>query len=186
MIHFFGIPVDTLTRILLVITAVIVASVLLLALSNVLFVKIGVRNIFRRRTQMALIALALMLSTMLLSCVLAVGDVMTATVQSVAVYNWGNIDELIKGEYGPLGTYSEQIYYHLVEQSRDTSDIASVGAALQEDNLLVADQTSRQVRSAVTALAVLPGSERGFGGMQDVSTKQYLSIASLQPDQVYR
>jgi len=185
MIQFFGIPVDTLTTVLLVITAVIVAGVLMLALSNVLFFKIGVRNIFRRRTQMALITFALMLSTMLLSCILAVGDVMTATVQSVAVYNWGNIDELIEGGRGPLGTYPEQIYYRLVEQSRDASTITSVGAALQEDNLLVADQTSRQVRSTVTALAVLPDSERGFGGMQDVSTKQYLSIASLQPDQVY-
>ncbi|HEY4034028.1 MAG TPA: ABC transporter permease, partial [Ktedonobacteraceae bacterium] len=185
MIQFFGIPLDALTRILVVITAVIVAGILLLAVSNVLFFKIGVRNIFRRRTQMALIACALMLSTMLLSCVLAVGDVMTATVQSVAIYNWGNIDELIGGGYGPLGTYSEQIYYHLVEQSRNVSNIASVGAALQEDNLLVADQTSRQVRSTVTALAVLPDSERGFGGMQDISTKQYLSIAGLKSDQVY-
>ncbi len=185
MIQFFGIPVDTMATVLLVIAAFIVAGVLMLALSNMLFFKIGVRNIFRRRTQMALITFALMLSTMLLSCVLAVGDVMTATVQSVAVYNWGNIDELIEGGRGPLGTYPEQIYYRLVEQSRDASTITSVGAALQEDNLLVADQTSRQVRSTVTALAVLPDSERGFGGMQDVSTKQYLSISSLQPDQVY-
>src|SRR2546429_3122486 len=130
MIQFFGVSVDTLTRVLVLITAVIVAGILLLALSNVLFFKIGVRNIFRRRTQMALIALALMLSTMLLSCVLAVGDVMTATVQSVAVYKWGNIDELIKGGRGPLCTYSEQNYYHLVGQSRDTSDIANVCAAL--------------------------------------------------------
>src|SRR5260370_12005390 len=185
MIQFFGIPVDTMTTVLLVVTAVIVAGVLMLAMSNVLFFKIGVRNIFRRRTQMALITFALMLSTMLLSCILAVGDVMTASVESVAVYNWGNIDELIEGGRGPLGTYPEQIYYRLVEQSRDASTITSVGAALQEDNLLAADQTSRQVRSTVTALAVLPDSERGFGGMQDVSTKQYLSIASLQPDQVY-
>src|SRR5258708_36684693 len=108
MIQFFGIPVDTLTTVLLVITAVIVAGVLMLALSNVLFFKLGVPNIFRRRTQLALITFALMLSTMLLSCILAVGDVMSATVQRVAVYKWGNFNALNELSRRPLRSYPEQ------------------------------------------------------------------------------
>ncbi len=185
MTQLFGIPIDTLTLFLVIITGVIIGVVVLLALFNAIFFKIGVRNIPRRRMQMVLIVFALMLSTTLLASVLATGDVLTATVQSVAVYNWGGVDELMEGGRGPLGLFRDQVYYSLVNRARNDPDIMAVGAALQEHDLLVADQTSRQVRSAVTALAVIPGSEKGFGGMQNAATNETLSIAALKPDQVY-
>src|SRR5271157_1929583 len=96
MTQLFGIPLDTLSNVLLIITLVIVGVVVLLALTNVIFFKIGVRNIPRRRLQMVLIVFALMLSTTLLSSVLATGNIITATVQSVAVYNLGNVDEIVE------------------------------------------------------------------------------------------
>ncbi len=185
MIQFFGISIDTLTTFLLVVTCVIVVGVLLLALANSIFFKIGVRNIYRRRSQMILIVFALMLSTTLLSSVLATGDVMTSAVQSVAVYNWGNIDELIEGGRAPIGLYSVRIYNSIRSHLAATPDIHAVAAALREQNLLVADQTSRQVRSSVTALGVLPDSELGFGGLQDVRTKQNRLVKSLPADGIY-
>jgi putative ABC transport system permease protein len=185
MIQFFGIPIDNLTTILLVVTGCIIGGVLLLALANKIFFKIGVRNIGRRRVQMGLIIFALMLSTTLLSGVLATGDILTSTVQSVAVYNWGDIDETIDGGRGPLGTFSQRIYDRVQGRARTSKTIASVAADLHEDNLLVADVSSRQVRSGVTALAVLPGSEQGFGGILDVGTKKHLSIENLGTNDVY-
>src|SRR5437764_3558110 len=150
MTTLFGIQTDTLTTILLSITATVVGVVLLLALCNAIFFKVGTRNIPRRRMQMVLIVFALMLSTTLLSSVLATGDVITATVQSVAVYNLGNVDELIEGGHGPIGTYPDEFYYSLLQQEKSNPDIAAIGAGLREQNLLIADQTSRQVRSKVT------------------------------------
>src|SRR5574340_1278239 len=97
MTQLFGVPLDTLTTILVVTAATIVAGVILLAIGNVIFFKIGVRNIPRRRTQMMLIVFALMLSTMLLTSVLATGDVMNAAVQSVAIYNLGSVDMTLSG-----------------------------------------------------------------------------------------
>lgn len=185
MIRFFGISIETLTGILLVIAGLIVLCVLLLAWRNRIFFTIGVRNITRRRLQLILIVFALMLSTTLLSSVLATGDVLTATVQSVAVYNWGNVDELIEGGHGPLGTFSDDVYDDLQERRAFMPDIAAVGAALRETDLLLADQSSRQVRSKVTALAVLPGSEQGFGGLHDSNSNRRLSIAALAANQVY-
>ena len=185
MTQIFGIPLDKLTIILVSITLVIVGVVLLLALTNTIFFKIGVRNIPRRRLQMLLIVFALMLSTTLLSSVLATGDVMNAAVQSVAIYNYGNIDEIIEGGRGPLNLYSSGVYYSLLNQSKHNTDITAIGAALRERDLLVADQTSRQVRSKVTALGIIPGSEEGFGGMQDANSKKHLAIASLAANQVY-
>src|SRR5437016_6293303 len=93
MTDLFGIPIDTLTRVLLVITIIILTGILFLALGNLIFFKIGARNLPRRRGQMLLIVFALMLSTSLLTSVLATGNVITATVQTVAVSNLGNIDE---------------------------------------------------------------------------------------------
>src|SRR6266568_2950203 len=185
MTQLFGIPIDTLTTILLTATLVIIGVVVLLALSNAIFFKIGVRNIPRRRTQMVLIVFALMLSTTLLSSVLATGDVITTAVQTVAVYNLGNVDETIEGGHGALGFYSDGVYYQLRERASRDPDIAAVGAAMLEPGLLVADSTSRQVRSKVTALAIIPGSEQGFGGMQNDNGRGHLTIYALGAHEVY-
>jgi putative ABC transport system permease protein len=183
MTQLFGIAIDTLTTILVAITFTIVGAVILLALTNFLFFKIGVRNIPRRRLQMLLIVFALMLSTTLLSSVLTTGNIITEAVQSVAVYNLGNVDEIVEPRHGTF--FDDYIYRDLVKYQRQNPDIAAVGAALVENNLLVADVTSRQVRSNVTGLGIIPGSETGFGGMRDIQTQNTLRIASLPANTVY-
>src|SRR6266566_3241694 len=130
MTQLFAIPLDRLTTILVVITLVIVGSIVLLAIGNAIFFKIGVRNIFRRRTQMLLIIFALMLSTTLLSSVLATGDVITSAVQTVAVYNLGNVDETVEGGNGALGFFDDKVYYDLLKLARNYPDITAVGAAM--------------------------------------------------------
>lgn len=185
MTQLFGIPLDLLTKILVIITATIIVGTLLLALANRIFFKIGVRNIPRRKAQMLLIVFALMLSTTLLTGVLATGDVITAGVQSVAVYNLGSVDETITGGHGPLGGFDDYVYFRTRQLALHDPSIAAVGAALVENNLLVADETSRQVRSKVTALGIIPGSEKGFGGMQDITTKRVHTIAELALNEVY-
>src|SRR5436305_3907144 len=185
MVTFFGLDIDQLASSLLLITGVIIACVTILALSNAIFFKIGVRNIPRRRVQMILIIFALMLSTTLLSSVLGIGDILTATVQTIAVFNLGTVDEVIEGGRGDLGIYREKVYYNLRKNTQHDPNIVALGAALRERGLLIADQTSRQVRSNVTALGVLPGSEQGFGGMISQTTKRRVAISDLAPDQVY-
>jgi len=185
MTNIFGIPIDTLSNVLLGSTIAIIAIVALLALGNRIFFKIGVRNIPRRRTQMWLIIFALMLSTTLISSVLATGDVITGTVQGVAVYNLGNVDETISGGHGTLGFFSDGAYYRLQGLKKTDPDISAIAAAMVETNLLVADETSRQVRSKVTALGVIPGSEQGFGGMQNDNGHGTFSTTTLHDNEVY-
>ncbi len=183
MTDLFGIPIDIMTTILVVTTAVIVGGTLLLALFNGIFFKIGVRNIPRRRAQMLLIVFALMLSTTLLTGVLATGDVVTAAGQSVAVYNLGSVDETITGSNNRI--FDDYIYKISQRVMGYDRNIAAVAGALVENNLLLADETSRQVRSNVTALAIIPNSEKGFGGMQDTVTRKTDTIAELALNQVY-
>ncbi|HLZ81091.1 MAG TPA: ABC transporter permease, partial [Ktedonobacteraceae bacterium] len=185
MTHLFGIPIDTLTTVLLSVTLGIIGIVALLALGNAIFFRIGIRNIPRRRTQMWLIIFALMLSTTLLSSVLATGDVITTAVQTVAVYNLGSVDETIEGGHGALGSFSDGVYYELNDLAKHDPDIAAVGAALVEHDLLVADTTSRQVRSKVTALGIIPNSEQGFGGMQNDNGSGHFTIAALGANEIY-
>lgn len=186
MTSLFGVPIDTLTNVLLVVTLVILGGVVLLALGNRIFFKIGARNIPRRRSQMLLIVFALMLSTTLLTSVLATGDVITSAVSTVAVSNLGNVDETIEGGRGSIGLFSERIYQYYKAATRDNPDIAGMAGVLVEHNLLLADVTSRQVRSSVGALALIPGSEQGFGGLLDDSqpTTQH-TITELEDNAVF-
>src|SRR6266700_3718869 len=165
MQQLFGIPLNTLSIILAGITIIIIVGVTVLALTQRIFFTIGVRNIPRRRLQMVLIVFALMLSTTLLSSALATGDVINGTVQSVTVDNLGNVDEIVEGGRG--GFFDDVVYYSLVRREKNNPDITAVGAALVENDLLIADVTSRQVRSKVTGVGVIPNSESGFGGMQN-------------------
>jgi len=167
MITFFGIPLETLTTVLLIVTLVLLAGLLALALGNLIFFKIGVRNLPRRRGQMLLIIFALMLSTTLLTSVLATSNVLNATVQTVTVSNLGSIDETVEGGRGDIGRFDDWIYYRLRAHTHNNPDIAAMAGALVERQLLLADETSRQVRSGVTSLALIPGSEQGFGGLLD-------------------
>lgn len=177
MTQLFGVPIDIMTTILVVATAIIIGGTLLLALTNAIFFKIGVRNIPRRRAQMLLIVFALMLSTTLLTGVLATGDVITAAGQSVAVYNLGSVDETITAQNNRM--FDDYVYKRAQTVMKRDPAISAVGAALVENGLLLADETSRQVRSNVTALALIPNSEKGFGGMQDTITRKTDTIAEL-------
>ncbi len=188
MTDLFGIPIDTLTRVLAVITLLILGSVLVLAVSNRIFFKIGVRNVPRRRSQMLLIVSALMLSTTLLTSVLATGNVITATAQTVAVTNLGNIDETVEGGHGDLGVFPEWMYFVLNHSfsRRPDPNVVALAGALVERNLLLADTTSRQVHSTVTSLGLVPGSETGFNGLHDDAHPQLQhTIAELDANEVF-
>src|SRR5205807_9904484 len=128
MTQLFGIPLDRLTTILVVITLIIIVGIVLLAIGNAIFFKIGVRNIFRRRTQMLLIVFALMLSTTLLSSVLATGDVITTAVQTVAVSNLGHVDDAIQCSGSP-GFFDDRICFELRYRVRNDPTIAAIAAA---------------------------------------------------------
>src|ERR1700730_7000977 len=126
MTQLFGIPLDILTTILEITTAIIVVGVLLLAIFNAIFFKIGVRNIPRRRAQMLLIIFALMLSTTLLTGVLATGDVITAAGQNVAVYNLGNVDETITAQNNRM--FDDFVYKRAQSVMKSDPAIAAIGA----------------------------------------------------------
>src|SRR5579885_3766818 len=96
---------------LLICSVAAAALVTLLALRRPIFLKIGLRNVPRRRLRMVLIIFGLMLATTFISAALAVGDTISTAVRSVAVYNYGRVDEIVSGGHGALGLFPQYISF---------------------------------------------------------------------------
>ena len=95
MDKFFGIPMEPLAVTLVVIVAVLLSALGVLAIRNRIFLKLGVRNVTRRRARTALIVLGLMLGTTIISSALVTGDTMSHTIRTSAVQALGPTDVLV-------------------------------------------------------------------------------------------
>src|SRR5688500_5455661 len=93
----FGLPAGPLSVALAVTLAVSLGAVTLLALRNLVFLKIGLRNIPRRRGRSALIVVGLMLGTTIIASSLLTGDTMATTVRLAVVESLGLTDETVTG-----------------------------------------------------------------------------------------
>src|SRR6266511_530729 len=95
MKELFGIPMGTLMLVLAVLTAAAAGAIGVLAARNRVFLKLGVRNLGRRRARSALIVVGLMLGTTIIAAALTTGDTMNHTIRSTAVKALGSTDETI-------------------------------------------------------------------------------------------
>src|SRR5579872_4396753 len=91
----FGIPMDDIMRVMLVLFLVITAVVGILALRNRLLFKLGLRNIPRRPAQTVLIIVGLMLSTVIITAAFGTGDTLSYSVRSTVITSVGYIDEAV-------------------------------------------------------------------------------------------
>jgi putative ABC transport system permease protein len=91
----FGLPAGPLSIGLAIALALALGTVAVLAARNLVFLKIGLRNIPRRRGRSALIVLGLMLGTTIIASALLTGDTMARTVRSTVVETLGNTDETV-------------------------------------------------------------------------------------------
>ena len=95
MNELFGIPLDTLLVVLVVALAAAAAAIGVLALRNPVLVRLGVRNVGRRRGRSALIVVGLMLGTTIIAAALTTGDTMSHTIRATAIEALGATDEVI-------------------------------------------------------------------------------------------
>src|SRR5262245_39522693 len=98
MKELFGVPIDTFLVVLLVLLGGCGAVAAVLAARNPVLVRLGVRNVGRRRARTALIVLGLMLGTAIVAAALATGDTMSHTIRSTAVTALGQTDELVSAK----------------------------------------------------------------------------------------
>ncbi len=170
---------------LLLLTLAALVALLLLGARNAHLARIALRNVPRRKLRTALIIFGLMLGTTFIAAAFAVDDAIALGVRTIAVYNLGRIDEEVLGGDGPLSAYSQAYGARVVDGLRDDPQVAGVAPALLVQDLLLADETSSQVRGRVGALAMDPQGGGALVDLRAASGNAPAPIDALAPDEVY-
>ena len=193
----FGIPVGSLALVLTVLIGIGLGVVAGFAVRNRIFLRLGLRNVGRRRSRGTLIVAGLMLGTAIITAALATGDTMSQTIRSGAMTSLGKTDEVIavKGIEAALsvqqtgagaGTATrylpEGYTSRIAAAARATGLVAGVAPVIVE-TIAVQDVTSRQNEPRVTLYASDPARLAGFGAIR--SDGRTVSLADLRPGEVY-
>ena len=172
MNEIFGVPMTGIMMALLVLLALCLLSVAWVAWRRPVLFKLGIRNIPRRRAQSTLIVVGLMLSTLIISTALGVGDTVDHSA-TAAVYDvLGHVDERV---------------VRSAEVVRESSD--AIGEPIGADALALVDRTlagdpnvdgimpfldarvpvvheaAGQVEPSVVLTGIDPSRLEGFGGL---------------------
>jgi putative ABC transport system permease protein len=195
MQELFGIPIDTLLLVLVVMLAMVVGTLGLLALRHRVLLKLGVRNVGRRRGRSALIVVGLMLGTTIIAAALATGDTMNHTIRSTATQALGQTDEVVSargavedlpGELGQAtGTgYFPQTTVDVVRGELADKNLADgVAGAIRQD-VAVQAPVQRQTEPTVSLFAPNPAQMGGFAPIRDVEGGE-VTLAQLPPGELY-
>ena len=95
MEELFGVSMNSIMIALLVILVPSVALIAVMAWRNRVMLKLGLRNIPRRRAQTALIIIGIMISTLIMAAAFGTGDTISFSIRSDAVEELGTIDEIV-------------------------------------------------------------------------------------------
>jgi putative ABC transport system permease protein len=95
MQEIFGMPISNILVVLITMFTLFLLSVALIAWRRPVLFKLGVRNIPRRRAQSTLIVNGLMLSTLIISAALGVGDTLQYSATSSVYQQLGHVDALV-------------------------------------------------------------------------------------------
>ena len=194
MNELFGIPLGTLLVVLLVLLAAALGGLGGLALRNRVLVRIGLRNVVRRRGRTALIVVGLMLGTAIIAAALATGDTMSHTIRTEAVTAMGQTDELVaargaaQSATSDLGAATGTRYVDertvglVAARLRGTGLADGVNGAIGEP-IAVQNPRARQNEPRVTLFAADPARMAGFGTIHGGDGPA--TLAQLQPDEVY-
>src|SRR6266511_3728261 len=192
MTKLFGIPVGALVIVLVGTLAVALAVVAALALRNRVFLRLGVRNVPRRRGRSALIVVGLMLGTAIITAALATGDTMSHTMRSSAVATLGQTDEVVAArgvssalvlESGATGArYFPTAYADRIARATASSGLVDGVAPAIVEPVAVQDVSSRHNEPRMTLFASDPARLQGFGEM--TSDGEAVSLADLGPVEV--
>ena len=182
MDSFFSIQVTTLAQGLAAALGVALLVVALMAWRRRLLLRLALRNIPRRRTQVVLIVAGLMLSAMLVSLALATGDTLAGTLRTQVLLQTGRTDEIVTAPgyaYFPYDAYTG-----LAGALRGNPDVAAVAPMIARGSSVVADLTARQIKSGVTVLGAPSSYSPVFGRLLDAGGRP-VSLQGLASDEAY-
>jgi putative ABC transport system permease protein len=198
MDELFGIPMGPLAVTLVIALAVLVGALGALAIRNRIFLKLGLRNVSRRRARTALIVLGLMLGTAIISSALVTGDTMSQTIRSSATQSLGATDELVSvrgadvqgdvqlGSTTGVEYFSDRIFPEIeYELSLHHEQLIDGVAPAIVEPLAVQNLTTRQSEPRVTLFASDQAHLAAFGDIRRHSDGALQYLNDLRPGEVF-
>ena len=195
----FGISMDSIMQVMLAVFLAVTGVVGFLAWRNRLFLKMGLRNIPRRRAQSTLIIVGLMLSTVIITSAFAVGDTISYSIRASGVSNLGAIDETVTKNTGAGGTFAgpnnvqvahgAPVFFPAGTVSRlqaglaRSPDVDGVTGTIVE-SVPLQDLTSRQTEAATALEGVAVHYPSAFGPLVTTNGTT-VTPSQLSPNQVY-
>ncbi|HWS46184.1 MAG TPA: FtsX-like permease family protein, partial [Acidimicrobiia bacterium] len=191
----FGVPIGTLAIVLIAVVGLGIGILATLAIRNVVFFRLGMRNAARRRGRSVLIVVGLMLATTIIASALGTGDTMGRTIRSSVLRTLGRSDEWITvraAKQSPIFQLTGSTGNDLFDE-RVLADVdhALSGSGLVDgvapaiiDTVAVQDVTSRHTEPRVGVFAADPARLSGFGTIVGSSGRP-VSLADLTPGAVY-
>ena len=174
---------DSVARPLAIATALVALMLIWQATRTPHLLRIGLRNVPRRKLRTALVVFGLMLATTFVASAIAIDDTIVLAVKSVAVYNLGRIDEQVVRR-GSTAPFSAAFGDEVRDALASNGHVAGIAPALTLSNVLVADETARQVRGGVAALAVDDVGAGPLTAFSDTSTGAAISLTTLRDNQI--
>ena len=123
----FGIPATNLALVMSSLLLIIILIVSVAGIRRRILVRMGTRNIPRRKGQSILIIIGLMLSSTIVATSLGIGDTVRYSIRSVVLDSLGTVDERISGPGKQLFgdeyfDYSEFLFVKEITQDFDKID----------------------------------------------------------------
>jgi putative ABC transport system permease protein len=187
----FGLSMNLIMVVLLAIVVPALAAVGVMAWRNRVMLKLGLRNIPRRRAQTVLIVVGIMLSTVIMAAAFATGDTINFSIRNEAIKLLGPIDEIIvstkAGADDTFGTPSyvpEERFQQLLEDlgplEDDIDGVApGVGQSVPAVNL-----STRKADGRMRVAGVDPDRLSGFGDLASTSGEA-VDLRELGRDEGY-
>jgi putative ABC transport system permease protein len=174
---------DSIAKPLAIATGLVILMLVWQAIRMPHLLRIGLRNVPRRKLRTALVVFGLMLATTFIASAIAIDDTIVLAVKSVAVYNLGRIDEQVAPR-GSTAPFSAAFGDEARDALASNGHVAGIAPALTLSNVLVADATARQVRGGVTALAIDDVGAGPLTAFSDTSTGATVPLTTLRDNQI--
>ena len=184
----FGIPLTSILVALLLALGAIFAILGVIAWRQPLLVRMGLRNIGRRKQQTALIVIGLMLSTLIISAAFATGDTVGYSITSEVYDSFGEADIIITfdgDEAAGRGErfLSDEFLGALRTEFANDPDVDGITGVL-DDVLPVLNPDERLVEAEATLIGVDPQSVDAFEGLRTLDG-ELISGSTLGGMRVY-
>ncbi len=186
----FGVKMDHIMIVLLAIFLPSLAVIGIMALRNRVMLKMGLRNIPRRKAQTALIVFGIMISTLIMAASFGTGDTLTFSIRKAVVDGLGTIDEFVlsarageNDQFGGAAYVPMERYTALQQELADVDSIDGLAPGLAEIAPTVNDRTSLS-EGRMQIAGVNPDTLDGFGGFH-LEEGGEVRVEDLGPNEVF-